>query len=130
MTGIGDVHIYVTDLDRAIRFWTRGLGLTIATREATPHSGFAVLEFPDGGAALRLIGPVNSFEDSERVEPGSRPSITFDISTSKFDDALMRLLENGGSQDGEVETYNGLRIVTLSDPDGNAFDLIELPDGE
>lgn len=127
MHAIGDIHIYVSDLDRAVRFWAEGLGLRVAAQESTPHSGFAVLEFSDNGPALRLLGPVHPWSAGEPAEHGTRPTVSFDITSSDFEGALLRLLERGGAQLGEIESYNELRLVTLADPDGNTFDLIELP---
>jgi catechol 2,3-dioxygenase-like lactoylglutathione lyase family enzyme len=124
---IGDIHIYVSDFDRAIRFWVEGLQLEVAERETTDASAFARLDFPDGGPSVRLIGPVEPWEPGARPAVGDRPSIRFDVMTTEFDDALARLLDAGGAQEGEIESYNDLRIVTVADPDGNTFELLEIP---
>jgi predicted enzyme related to lactoylglutathione lyase len=54
--------------------------------------------------------------------------VRFDITASRFDATLLRLLEHGGEQLGEIESYEGQRIVAVADPDGNSFDLIEVPE--
>lgn len=126
MIAIGDIHIYVTDLEVALRFWGDGLGLEVAEREITHASGFARLDFPDG-ASIRLIGPVDPWQPGARPAVGTRPTIRFDLTTTAFTETLARALEFGGALDGEVETYQGLRVATLADPDGNTFELIELP---
>ncbi|QOJ13146.1 MAG: VOC family protein [Planctomycetia bacterium] len=128
MLSLGDIQITVSDLERGLRFWATGLGLRVTAREQTPHSGFAVVEFEDG-ARLRLISPARAWEPGERPQPGDRPGLSFDVETSTFEDTLLRLLEHGGVQTGEVEAYEGMRIVPLEDPDGNPLDLIELPSG-
>lgn len=129
MLSVGDVHIYVSDLVAALRFWADGLGLEVVEKEIAPQTGYALLEFPDGGPPLRIIGNVDRWEvDEERPAPGSRPGFAFDVTTSTFDETLVRLLEHGGRQLGEIETYNDLRVVSLADPDGNVFELLEIPE--
>jgi catechol 2,3-dioxygenase-like lactoylglutathione lyase family enzyme len=124
---IGDIHIYVSEFEAALRFWAEGLGLTVAERESSAHSAFARLDFPEDGPSLQIVAPVDRWEPDLRPEPGTRPSIGFDVVTTDFDDLLVRLLEHGGRQEGEIENYNDLRVVTVTDPDGNAIDLIEIP---
>jgi len=128
MLFIGDIHIYVSDFTLALRFWSDGLGLSIAEKEISAHSGYVRLDFPDGGSSIRLLGPVDARDDSVLPMPGAAPAIHFDVTTGEFDEVLVRLIENGGQQLDEIETYNGLRHVTIADPDGNAFELLEIPD--
>jgi predicted enzyme related to lactoylglutathione lyase len=127
MLAIGDVQLFVTDMVQALRFWADGMQLKIAEQEISPHSGFARLDFPDGGPALRLIGQVDAWEDGRRPEHGTHPTVSFDVTASEFDGLLVRLIEHGGAQVGAVEEYRGVRVVSLADPDGNVFDLIEVP---
>ncbi|MEW6251767.1 MAG: VOC family protein [Planctomycetota bacterium] len=127
MLFVGDIHIYVSNFPLALRFWADGLGLEVAEKEISPHSGFARLNFADGGSSIRLLGPVEPWEPEERPTlPGVRPTVSFDITTTEFDATLARLLENGGRQADEIEAYNGLRVATIADPDGNLFELLEI----
>lgn len=128
MLVIGDVHLYVSDITLALRFWADGFGLEVAEKEITPNSAYARLNFPDGGPSIRLLGPVAPWPPGARPPTGMYPTIRFDITTSHFDDVLVRLLDHGGTQVDEIETYNGLRAVTVADPDGNSFELLELRD--
>ena len=121
----GDIHIYVRDLDEALQFWEDGLGLILVDRD--DEGAFARLDFPGGGPIVELIASVDVFELLEPAALCERPAVSFDVTTSDFDDVLVRLLENGGRQEGAIETYRDLRIVTVADPDGNAFELIEVP---
>ncbi len=125
MICIGDVQVYVSDFERGLRFWAEGLELEIVRREQSSALAYARLEFPDGGPAIELIGPVDPWEPDERPPPGARPMVRFDVLTTRFDETLARLLECGGTQEDEIETYNDLRGVTLADPDGNTFELME-----
>ena len=123
---VGDIHIYVSDITLALRFWSDGLGLEIAEQEVTPHSAYARLDFPDGGPSIRLLGPVTPVDPVDRPTPGTAPMVLFDITTDDFDDILVRLIDHGGQQLDDIETYGSLRSVTLADPDGNAFELLEI----
>lgn len=125
---LGDVHVFVSDLPVALRFWSDGLGLTIRERETSASVGFAVLEFPDGGGTLRLMGGAEAWKPGQRPSTGARPTIRFDVTTTDLDATLIRLLENGGQQVDEIEAYGGQRVVSVVDPDGNSFELIEVPE--
>lgn len=127
MLAIGDVHIYVTDLVTALRFWGDGMRLRVSEREITAHSGYACLDCADGGPSIRLIARVDPWPPGARPEPATRPGITFDVVTTEFEETLARLLEHGGETVGETEIYNGLQVVTVRDPDGNTFELLEVP---
>ena len=126
MQFIGDIHVYVSDFPLALRFWADGLGLEVAEKEVTRHSAYARLNFPDGGSSIRLLGPVEPWPDRNRPPAGTNPTIGFDVTTDDFDATLVRLIENGGQQIDEIETYNELRAVTVADPDGNTFELLEI----
>jgi catechol 2,3-dioxygenase-like lactoylglutathione lyase family enzyme len=78
------------------------------------------------------LGPVEPWPDETRPPVGMYPAVRFDITASDFDATLVRLLEHGGRQVDETESYNGLRGVTVADPDGNLFELLEItePPGE
>lgn len=128
MLMVGDLHIYVSDLATGLRFWCDGAGLTAVDREESQAAGFALLEFPDGGPSIRLFTADTSWEGVERPPTGSRPTIRFDLVTTDFDGTLVRLMEHGGIQVDEIEQYDGLRVVTICDPDGNEFLLVEVTD--
>lgn len=126
MLGVGDIHLYVSDFDAAMRFWSDGLRLAVTDREVTASSAFARLDFPDGGPSLLLIGRVDAWEPDEQPPLGSRPGTRFDVLTADFASTLARLLEHGGRQVDEIESYEGAHVVALTDPDGNAFELVEI----
>jgi predicted enzyme related to lactoylglutathione lyase len=130
MLSIGDVHVYVHDFNLALRFWVEGLGLKVAEKEVSAASAFALLEFPEDGPAIRLFGGAEPWPEGARPDVGTLPAIHFDVVTADFDATLVRLLENAGQQLDEIETYGGCRVVTVADPDGNAFELMEVPTDE
>lgn len=126
MLALGDVHIYVSDFERSLEFWGEGLGLKILEKEVSPNAAYAMLEF-SGGGALRLFGPVEPWTGTEPPLSGTYPSIRFDVVTDQFERTLVRLLEHHGRQLDEIETYDNLRVVSVADPDGNSFELLEIP---
>jgi catechol 2,3-dioxygenase-like lactoylglutathione lyase family enzyme len=128
MLAIGDIHVYVIDFEAALSFWTTGLQLEVAEKDESEHGSFARLDFPDGGPSLVLIAPVEPWDTRYRPEPGTTPGFSFEVATTDFDGTLTRLLESNGQQIGETETYNDLRLATVADPEGNAFELVEVPE--
>jgi len=127
MLAISDIYVYVTDFAVALRFYRDGLGLTVAEQETSAASSFALLDFSDGGPSIRLFGGVEPWPLGQRPPAEARPTVRFDIATDDFDGTLSRLLECGGEQADEIEEYDGLRVVTVADPDGNTFELVEVP---
>ena len=130
MLAIGDLHIYVHDFDRALRFWSEGLGLQAVEKEVSQASAFALLEFPGGGSAIRLFGGAEPWPEDQWPIVGARPMIRFDVVTAEFDATLVRLMDHGGRQVDQIETYGKSRVVTIADPDGNTFELLEVPEDE
>lgn len=128
MLAVGDIHIFVTDFDLALKFWSAGLGFEIAEKELNSASPFALLESTTAGPAIRLFGGAEPWPEGSRPEVGSRPTMRFDVVVSDFESTLVRLLDNGGAQIGEIETYGDSRVVTVADPDGNTFELLEVPE--
>jgi len=126
MLSLGDIHIYVTDFNLALRFYEDGLGLTLVEKEVGRAAAFAVLEFPDGGPALRLFDGARPWGAAERPEVGPRPTVRFDVICSDFSFRLVRRIGHGGRQFGEIEENDGTRVVTLADPDGNTLELLEI----
>ncbi|NLG41810.1 MAG: VOC family protein [Phycisphaerae bacterium] len=128
MLAIGDIHVYVSEFAAALDFWAGGLQLEVAEKEESEHGSFARLDFPDGGPSLVLIAPVEPWDLEQGPEPGTAPGFSFDVTTTDFDGTLARLLERNGRQVGETETYNDLRLATVADPEGNTFELVEVPE--
>jgi len=128
MLSIGDIHIFVHDFEAALRFWTQGLGFEIVEKETSAASAYALLDPPTAGPAVHLFGGAEPWPENTRPPDGARPAIRFDVVTSDFEETLVRLLDSGGSQLGEIETYDQSRVVTIADPDGNTFELLEVPE--
>ena len=128
MLAIGDIYLYVDDIDQALRFWADGLKLEVGEKDSDKHSAFARLDFPEGGPSLILITECERSETDTPAHEDTPLRVSFEIATSDFDATLVQLLEQGGQQLNEIETYNDLKMVTLADPEGYCFDLIEIPE--
>lgn len=126
MLSIDVIRVYVADFNAALAFWSAGLGLSVAESDLDSAAPFAILESSAGPPAIHLVGGAARPLD-QPPDPGSRPGIYFDVVTTDFDDTLVRLLENGGRRLGAVEEHQNTRVVSIADPDGNAFDLYEIP---
>lgn len=127
MLAINDIHVYVADFPTALRFYGDGLDLAVVQHVPSATSPFAVLEFPDGGPSICLFGGAERWPAGQRPPAGSRPTVRFDITTDDFEGTLARLTECGGEVIEPIEEYEGLRVVTVADPDGNTFELLEVP---
>lgn len=128
MLAIGDIYVFATDFVRALRFYRDGLGLCVVAADESALPPVAVLDFSDGGgSSVRLFGGAQAWQPGERPDLGRRPTVRFDVITDEFDATLAQLLAHGGTQNGEIETFQGTRVATVADPDGNTFDLIEVP---
>lgn len=130
MVFVGDIHVYVSDFPLALRFWADGLQLAVIEKEVSTHSAYARLDFPRGGPSIRLLGPAEAWPLERRPPHGTRCNIHFDLMTDDFDSVLVRLMEHGGQRVDVIESYEGLRAVTIADPDGNTFELLEIREDE
>lgn len=127
MLSVGEINVYVSDFERALGFWADGLGLEVGEREELGHTAHARLDFADGSPSIRIFWPVDAWPAGERPNYAARPMIGFDITTTEFDAGLERLLESGGELCGEVQRIGEMRYAFVSDPDGNTFELVEVP---
>jgi catechol 2,3-dioxygenase-like lactoylglutathione lyase family enzyme len=110
------IHLYagvpVTDLDASIDWYTRFFG-----KEPDLLAGEEILWETDEHATL-FIEP--------RADRAGSGRIT--MAVTGLDDLLEQLHERG-IEHGEVETYsNGVRHVTVPDPDGNEIAFAESPE--
>lgn len=134
------IALRVSDLDAAIRFWTDGVGGTLATPPATRGGGYFDLIFEPGcrvtycyvlfeAGALELF----EFEEPRKPLPTSSQSgdaiMHFGITVTDVPEALRRVEEHGGRARAPVLHMFGRedapRFVYCEDPDGHVFELLE-----
>ena len=107
------VFYWVTDMDRAVRFYRDVLGLTLLRQD-----GGSWAEFDAGGRRFALHG----VGEGQSVSPGGATAVfsVFDLDRAK---AALSSRGVGSMHDGDVEGY--ARFASFVDPDGNTFQLIE-----
>ena len=116
-----EVHAYigVTDLQRGIEFYTRGLGLRLRRRL--------------GGTRVELEGasiPIFLMVVSDRPQGFSRPWIMhLDFMTEHLEVATRQAQDAGAVLLRPIPERERGRMANLTDPFGNHFDLIELAPG-
>ena len=121
-----EITIDVDDLDRAVEFYCRGLGLALVER--TPH--WARVEL--GGQTFWLCplaaGPHGPITRDYRRH---WTPVHLDFIVEDLDGAVERALAAGGRLDREIQRNEpepiGCRsdVANLSDPAGNGVDLLE-----
>jgi lactoylglutathione lyase len=120
------VNIDVADLERAVAFYTEGLGLELSRR-----LGPDIAELT--GAACRVY--------LTRHAPGSRPfldatssrayerhwtPVHLDFVVPELGAAVARAEAAGARREGGVREFPGGRYVVLADPFGNGFCVLQL----
>ena len=118
MFSSGNVTVTVSNMDRAVQFYTDVLGLRLAYR------------FGDHWAAVELgKGLTIGLHPGVPEQPaGIRPSmaIGFELAGVSIHDAVRLLEAKGVKFEGPVNEGKSGSFVGFSDPDGNALYLAEL----
>ena len=116
------VRYLVSDVERAIGFYTRHLGFKL---EQQMSSAFA--KTSRDGLTLWLAGPQSSaarpMPDGRRPEPGGWNRFVVEV-----DDLASRVAElkrDGMRFRNEIVTGPGGKQILLEDPDGNPVELFE-----
>ena len=117
---VGHVHLKVSDLERAVRFYTEALGL-----EVTQRFG-AQAAFLSAGGYHHHLG-LNTWESRGAGPPPPRSTGLYHFALLYPDvpalgRALARLLRHGVALDGAADHGVSLALY-LHDPDGNGVEL-------
>lgn len=110
---IGSIVIDCKKFDEMIAFWKAALGYELLY---PPSEDWAILYDPHGS------GPNVSFQ-KDPSGPGEVYWFHFDLYSSDPEGEVKRLLEIGATM--KQPAQEGFDYVTLVDPDGNPFDVIE-----
>jgi len=117
------VRYQITDLDRAIEFYTNRLGFRLEQR-AGP---IAVVS--RGALNLLLSGPASSgskpLADGQTQEPGGWNRIVLYVKDIEAE--VSRLRSAGVTFQNDIKVGPGGKQIQLTDPDGNAIELHEAP---
>ena len=95
------------------QFWSEVLGRPVGP---DPSEEFASID-AGGGAALSL-----AFAKVPEPKAGKN-RVHLDLTVAALDDEVERVIAAGAREAGRFEE-DGSRWVTLTDPDGNEFDLV------
>lgn len=113
--------IVVNDLKKAIKFYTETIGLKLM--EFNEQFGWAELEGSEGGARIGLAQA--QLKSEEDVQPGQNAVLTFTV--HNLEKAIAELIEKGAKLVGKVQEVPGhVKLQTVSDIDGNRFQLVEI----
>lgn len=116
------VRYQVTDVARAVAFYTRHLGFTVQ-RQQLPAFASIVL----GDATILLSGPGASgsrpMPGGQPQEPGGWNRVVLKV--ADLPGFIVELKKAGVSFRNEIEAGPGGRQIQIEDPDGNPIELFE-----
>ena len=114
----GNVTVYVTNMDRSVRFYQEALGLNLAYRFG---DHWASLEVGKGlTIGLHPMGAVPSPE-----QRNGSPAIGLELD-GKIEDAVKTLEARGVHFEGIADEGKAGRFAHFRDPDGNQLYLAQL----
>ncbi len=114
----GNASVYVSDLNRAIRFYVDQLGLPLKVRIADEWAEI------DAGNGL-VIGLHPAGPGAPR--PGTPGAINIELKvTTTLDPVVDELKRRGVSFSGPIMNYENVRLASFSDPDGNGLLLAQV----
>ncbi len=109
----------VADMERAVAFYRDVLGLPLLERE----EGCAL--FDAGGGALFELWP-QGLASAEMKQP-ERQSLRVALRVENLAAAVSELQARGVRFCGEMGEYKGARWINFADPEGNRWELKEVP---
>jgi catechol 2,3-dioxygenase-like lactoylglutathione lyase family enzyme len=119
---VATVRYLVSDVDRAIAFYSERLGFTLEQRMGP---AFAIVMRDD--LELWLAGPKSSaaraMPDGRKPEPGGWNRLVLEL--EDLDAAVSRLRDDGVSFRNDLVSGPGGRQILLEDPDGNPIELFQ-----
>ncbi len=118
-TQIGHVHLKVSNLERAVKFYTEAFGFVVTTQ-------FDSAAFLSAGGYHHHLG-LNTWESKNGPQPphGTTGLYHFAIlypSRMELARALKRLLDHGVPIDGAAD-HGVSEAIYLHDPDGNGIEI-------
>jgi predicted enzyme related to lactoylglutathione lyase len=108
--------VYVSDMDRAVKFYSEGLGLALQSRIGNEWA-----ELVTSNGVVIGLHPANP---PATVAPGTVGAINIEFQATSDLESAIRLLKSHGVQVmTEIQEYEHVRLITCSDPDGNRLFL-------
>lgn len=111
----GNVTVFVSDMDRAVRFYTEALGLRLRDR-----SGDHWAEIETRGLTIAL----HPAREAPSGKPDGRLSIGFEV--AELEATIEQLRARGAQVDPNLREDGPVRIAYLRDPDGTPLYLCQV----
>jgi catechol 2,3-dioxygenase-like lactoylglutathione lyase family enzyme len=116
----GEINLYVSDIPRAVRFYSEALGM-----KRIPDPKFGE---PDGtwdkvGSGDLTLTFFRTASTDRAPSRGSRPGVSADMIVDDFDAALKGLRAAGAKIENERRDKRG-GFAMFEDPDGNAWEIM------
>lgn len=110
----GNVTVMVSDVERALEFYTDRLGLQVKHRA------------PDGWVEVAAPGVTIGLHKAVRIPPGTRGAMAVGLRVRDLD-AAMAGLRAKGVQFGSLLRQGPMRMAFFHDPDDNPLYLVQDP---
>ena len=108
--------VYVSDMDRAVKFYSEGLGLTLKSRIGNEWAELVT----SNGVVIGL----HPAKPPDTVAPGTGGAINIEFQAAgDLETAIRKLKSHGVQFVTEIQEYEHVRLITCSDPDGNRLFL-------
>jgi catechol 2,3-dioxygenase-like lactoylglutathione lyase family enzyme len=120
------ICIDVDDLERAIAFYTQGLGLTVGRRLGADWA-----ELLGGGSPIDLLvqapgtAPLGEAKPPRRDYARHWTPVHLDFVVAGIDAAAQRLVQHGATLEQPIQDRRWGRMASLADPFGHGIDLLE-----
>lgn len=115
----GNASVYVTDIDRAVTFWTEVVGLPLKTRVGT--------EWAEIDAGRGLVVGLHRARPPETASAGQRGAINIEIAASRpLEQVVAEMTARGARFRGEIVKYEAVWLASLLDPDENEILLAQV----
>lgn len=143
ITAFNHTSFTVKNMNRALEFWTKGLGFQAASVgvrtgdwqprvTGVPGARIKVAHLYGYGHHLELIEYLNPSGVFPSLQPHFPGAGHICLEVNEIADTVERLLFLGGKMQGEVADINegsakGFREVYIRDPEGIIIELLEVP---
>ena len=112
----GNASVYVTDMDRAVAFYTDSVGLKLKNRVGTTWAEI------DAGKGL-IIG-LHMAAPPDTVAAGTIGAINIELAVNEPMEVVIETLTQRGVEfTGPIKEYEAVRIASFYDPDRNVIVL-------
>ena len=116
------VPIPVTDVERAKTFYAEKVGFHV-DHDVQPGNGMRIVQLTPPGSACSIVIGTGMGEISE-MQPGTVKGLHLVVTDIHN---VRETLASRGVEVGEVDDLGGILYVRFSDPDGNSWQLQEIP---